>query len=150
VYLAWALCLAGDPARGLEYLDRAFERHAAALMQWTRFGTVTAVAYLTGGRVADARRVLAGGTAAAAARGAQGHSATLLRLEAEILLAEDDTAAARARAEEALAIALELGARPEIAHCYRMLARITSSSEHAASARRIFDEFGMTFWSAHI
>ncbi len=30
VYLAWARCLAGDRARGLEYLDRAFERHAAS------------------------------------------------------------------------------------------------------------------------
>jgi len=31
-----------------------------------------------------------------------------------------------------------------------VLARITPSSEHAAAARRIFDERGMTFWSAHI
>lgn len=150
VYLAWASCLAGDRIRGLEYLDRAFERHAAAVMQWTRFGTVTAAAYLAGGRVADARRVVTGGTAASAARGAHGHSAALLRLEAEVLLAEGDTQSARSRAEEALAAALELGAPPEIGHCHRVLARVTPSSEHAASARRIFDQHGMTFWSAHI
>jgi tetratricopeptide (TPR) repeat protein len=150
VYLAWARCLAGDRSLGLEYLDRAFERHAAAVMQWTRFGTVTAAAYLAGGRAADARRVVAGGTAAATARGAQGHRAALLRLEAEILLAEGDTATARPRAEQALAAALELGASPEIGHCHRVLAQVAPSSEHAGAARRIFDQLGMTFWSARV
>jgi predicted ATPase len=150
VYLAWARCLAGDRSLGLEYLDRAFERHAAAVMQWTRFGTVTAAAYLAGGRAADARRVVAGGTAAATARGAQGHRAALLRLEAEILLTEGDTATARPRAEQALAAALELGASPEIGHCHRVLAQVASSSEHAGAARRIFDQLGMTFWSARV
>jgi class 3 adenylate cyclase/tetratricopeptide (TPR) repeat protein len=148
VYLAWARCLAGDQARGLEHLDRALERHATALMQWTRFGTVTAAAYLAGGRTSDARRVVAAGTAAAAERGAQGYRAPLLRLEAEILLADGDTAAAQLRAEEALAAAVELGAPPEVGHCHRVLAQV--SPEHAASARRIFDELGMTFWSARI
>jgi class 3 adenylate cyclase/tetratricopeptide (TPR) repeat protein len=150
VYLAWARCLAGDRARGLEYLDRAFERHAPALMQWTRFGTVTAATYLAGRRTADAWRVSAAGTAAAAERGAQGYCAPLLRLEAEILLADGDTASAQPRAEEALAAALELGAPPEIGHCHRVLARVSPSSEHAASARRIFDELGMAFWSARV
>jgi predicted ATPase/class 3 adenylate cyclase len=148
VYLAWARCLAGDRARGLEYVDRAFERRAPALMQWTRFGTVTAAAYLAGGRTSDARRVVAAGTAAAAERGAQGYRAPLLRLEAEILLADGDTAAAQPRAEEALAAALELGAPPEIGHCHRVLARV--SPEHVVSARRIFDELGMAFWSARV
>jgi class 3 adenylate cyclase/tetratricopeptide (TPR) repeat protein len=150
VYLAWARCLAGDRARGLEYLDRAFERHATALMQWTRFGTVTAAAFLAGGRADDARRVVAAGRAAAAERGAQGYSAPLLRLEAEVLLADGETAAAQPRAEEALGAALELGAPPEIGHRHRVLARVSPSSEHAASARRIFDELGMAFWSARV
>jgi hypothetical protein len=150
VYLAWARCLAGERERGLEYLDRAFERHATAVMQWTRFGTVTAAAYLAGDRPADARRVAAAGAAAAAERGASGYRATLLRLEAEILLAEGEAAAARPRAESALAAALELGAPPEIAHCHRVLARVAPSSEHAASARRIFDDLGMAFWSARV
>jgi class 3 adenylate cyclase/tetratricopeptide (TPR) repeat protein len=150
VYLGWARCLAGDRARGLECLDRAFERHATAVMQWTRFGTVTAAAYLAGSRVADARRVVAAGAAAAAARAAHGFRAPLLRLEAEILLADGDAAAAQPRAEEALAAALVLGAPPEIGHCHRVLARLSASSEHAASARRIFDQLGMAFWSASV
>jgi len=150
IYLAWARCLGGDPARGLEYLDRALERRVTAIMQWTRFGTVTAAAYLAGGRPADARRTLGAGTAAATERGAHGYYASRLRLEAEILFANGDNAAARPRAEEALAAALKLGAPPEIGHCHRVLAQLSLSSEHAASARRIFDELGMPFWSARV
>jgi tetratricopeptide (TPR) repeat protein len=150
VYLAWARCLAGDLARGVESLDRALERHAPAVMQWTRFGTVTAAAYLAGGRAGDARRAVAVGTAAAAEREARGYRAPLLRLEAEILLADGDTAAAQPLAEEALAAAVEMGARPEIGHCHRVLTRLSASSEHATAARRIFDELGMTFWSARV
>jgi hypothetical protein len=115
-------------------------------MQWTRFGTVAAAAYLAGGRTADARRFVATGTAVAAERGAHGYRAPLLRLDAEILLADGDAAAARPRAEEALVAALELGAPPEIGHCHRVLARISRASEHAAAARRIFDDLGMAFW----
>ena len=146
LYLAWALCLAGDRARGLECLDRALEPHATARLEWTRFGTVTAAAYLAGGRLHDARRALAAGMAAVAEREAAGYRPALLRLEAELLHAEGDAAVAQARAEEALAAALALGAKPEIAHCHRMLARVARSSEHAAAARTIFDELGMTFW----
>src|SRR5262249_11884046 len=148
LYLGLALCFAGHTARGLEHVEHALERHATALMQWTRFGTVTAQAYLTGGRAADARRALTTGGAAAAEREAHGYRAALLRVEGEILLAEGDAPAARPRAEAALAAALEIGARPEIGHCHALLARLAPSSEHAASARRIFDELGMGFWSA--
>jgi hypothetical protein len=150
VYLGWARCLAGDRAHGLECLDQALERHATAVMQWTRFGTVTAAAYLAGGRAADARRIVAAGTTAAAEREARGYRAPLLRLEVEILLADGDTAAAQPRAQEALAAAVKMGARPEIGHCHQVLARLAASSEHSAAARRIFDELGMAFWSARV
>jgi hypothetical protein len=43
-----------------------------------------------------------------------------------------------------------MGARPEIGHCHRVLTRLSASSEHATAARRIFDELGMTFWSARV
>ena len=103
-----------------------------------------------GGRSADARRILSAGTAAATERGADGYYAPRLRLEAEILLADGDTAAARPRAEEALAAALKLEALPEIGHCHRVLAQLSPSSEHAASARRIFDALGIALWSARV
>ena len=90
------------------------------------------------------------GIAAAAERDAHGYRAALLRLEAEILLADGDAAAARTRGEAALAAALEFGARPEIGHCHALLALLSPSSEHAAAARRIFDELGMSFWSARV
>ena len=150
VYLAWALCLAGDKARGLEYIDRALARHATGFVQWTRFGSVAAAAYLAGGRPTDARRAIGIGMSAAAERDAHGYQAPLLRVESEILLAEGDAAAARTRGDAALAAALKLGARPEIGHCHALLARLSPSSEHAASARQIFDELGMAFWSARV
>jgi tetratricopeptide (TPR) repeat protein len=150
LYLAWARCLDGDRPRGLEYLDRAFERQAAAVLQWTRFGTVTAAAYLAGARPDDARRVLAAGAATAAEREAHGYRAPLARLQAEILLAEGDAAGARPHAEQALAAAVAMGARPEIAHCHRVLARASHSVEHAGSARRIYEELGMRFWGARL
>jgi Double zinc ribbon len=46
--------------------------------------------------------------------------------------------------------ALKLGAPPEIGHCHRALAQLSPSSEHAASARRIFDELGMAFWRSRV
>ena len=150
VYLAWARCLAGDHERGLEHLDRAFERPAIAVMQWTRFGTVTAEIHLAAGRPADARRALAAGRASAAERGALGYRAPLLRLEADILLAEGDVEGAQSHAEQALAVARDLATPPEIGHCHRVLARVSPSPEHASEARRIFDELGMPFWSARV
>jgi tetratricopeptide (TPR) repeat protein len=150
VYLAWALCLAGDKARGLQYIDRALERHATGFVQWTRFGTVTAAAYLAAGRPADARRAVSAGMSATGEREAHGYQAALLRLESEILLAEGNATAARTRGDAALAAALKLGARPEIGHCHALLARLSRSSEYAASARRVFDELGMSFWSVRV
>ncbi len=47
-------------------------------------------------------------------------------------------------------IAVEIGARPEIGHCHRVLGQLSASSEHAAAARRIFDELGMAFWNARV
>src|SRR6185436_2996596 len=123
-------------------------RPPGALAQWTRFGTVTASAYLAAGQVEAARREIAQGFADVAKRDARGYRPSLLRLEAEALARTGDKGAARGRADEALATALELGARPEIGHCHMLLARLTEASEHRVAARKIFDELGMTFWSA--
>jgi tetratricopeptide (TPR) repeat protein len=153
IYLAWALVLEGGRDRALEYLARGLERPAGTYLQWTRFGTVTASAYLAAGRPDAARQEIARGFAAATERDARGYRAPLLRLEAEILAAEGDAVLARERSDEALAVALELGARPEIGHCHMAINRIAArrgdsakAAEHRAAARRVFDELGMTFW----
>jgi class 3 adenylate cyclase/tetratricopeptide (TPR) repeat protein len=148
IYLAWALLLDGRPDGALDALAHGLARQPGALLQWTRFRTVTASVYLAAGQVEAARQEIAQGQAAVTERDARGYRATLLRLEAEALAGAGDKSAAARRADEALAAAVELGARPEIAHCHMLLARLAGSSEHRLAARRIFDELGMTFWSA--
>ena len=157
VYLAWAALLTGNRARGLECLERGLERPAGALMQWTRFGTVTAAVYLAAGRPDEARRLIAQGLTAVAERDARGYRASLLRLEAEVLGAEGDAAVARRRAEEAFEVAIELGALPEIGRCHATFARIAArlgesatAEEHLAAARRIFEQLRMAFWAEHM
>jgi len=157
IYLAWALLLTGHHARGLEYLDRGLARNAGAPLQWTRFGTVTAAAYLIAQRPDQARRVITAGVTALAERDARGYRAPLLRLESELLLDEGDAALAGQRASEALTIARELNTRPEMGHCHATLARIaahlgdsTAAQSHRTAAHQTFDQLGMTFWSARV
>jgi class 3 adenylate cyclase/tetratricopeptide (TPR) repeat protein len=157
VYLAWACLLGGDRARGLDYLERGLERPPGALLQWTRFGTVTAAAYLAAERVDQAQHVLAEAVRAVAERGARGYRAPLLRLQAEIALVEGAADRAEAPAQEALALARALQMQPEVGHCHATLARIAerarqpaTAAEHAAAAQRIFEDLDMTFWAQRL
>ena len=154
IYLAWALLLDGGRARALEYLTRGLERPTGALLQWTRFGTVTASAYLAAGRPEAAGQEIARGLTAATERG---RGATALRCCASKPRSWRPGVRwllARERSDEALAVALELGLRPEIGHCHmavsRMAARFADTAkaaEHRAAARRVFGELSMTLWS---
>jgi class 3 adenylate cyclase/tetratricopeptide (TPR) repeat protein len=157
IYLAWAALLTGNQARGLECLARGLERPPGALLQWTRYGTVTAAAYLAAGRPDEARRVIARGLAEVAARDARGYRAPLLRLEAEVLVGEGEEVVARQRVEEALAVAVEIGVPPEIGHCHAALGRIAArlgekatAAQQLAAAQRIFEELGMAFWAGRV
>ena len=132
VYLGWAAALRGDHDRAIELVERGLEQRSGAVMQWTRYGTVTATVYLAAGRLAAARQSLAEGVQAATERLARGYRAPLLRLEAEALLCEGGAALARQRAEEALAVAVELEAEPEIVRARATLARVVTALETAS------------------
>jgi hypothetical protein len=87
-------------------------------------------------------------------RDARGYRAPLLRLEAELLVAKGEMVLACERGAAALALAVELGTRPEIGHCHAAIGRIAArlgdsatAAQHLAAARAIFDALGMTFWS---
>ena len=61
---------------------------------------------------------------------------------------------AEERLQEALALATELGMRPEIARCRLGLARVNyrirgsaAGAEHQAAAVALFRELGATFWA---
>jgi hypothetical protein len=90
--------------------------------------------------------------AAASERHARGHWAAWLRVEGE-MLAADDPAGACERLEEALALATELGMRPEGAHChlelgklYRRTGQRQDTQEHIRLATTMYREMGMKLW----
>ena len=157
IYLGWAFLLAGQQVKGLDLLQRGLDRTAGAPLQWTRFGSVTAMAYLAAGRHREARAVIAAGLTAVAEREALGYRAPLLRLEAEVLLAEGEAQLARERVSEALSCALELGTRPEVGHCHATLAAIArqlgdapAAHTHRAAAGLTFEQLGMTSWDGRL
>jgi hypothetical protein len=124
--------------------------------QWTRYGTVPAVAYLLGGRLDAAASEAERGLAMVAERRARGYRAPLLRIQPEVAVRREPTRldGAAARLQEALALAAELSMRPEIARCRMSLARLhrrrgetTVADEHLAAAVSLFRELGATFWA---
>ncbi len=153
VHLAYALVLLGERERGLECLARTLERSTGVLTpRWYHYGTVTASTYLAAGCPEEARTEIRLGLAAATERNAWGYRSTWLRLEAE-LLALGDSAGARERLEEALALAAELGMRPEVAHCHLGLAKLyrntgnrEQATKHFSTAATMYREMDMQFW----
>ena len=157
LYLAYALVLSSRHDPGLEALARARMQTPIVFMpQWTRYGTVPAVVYLLGGRLAEAASEADRGLALAAERGALGYRAPLLRIRAEVDLRQEriDLDGASARLGEALGLAVELSMLPEIARCRVSLARLhrrrgetATADEHLAAAVALYRELGATFWA---
>jgi class 3 adenylate cyclase/tetratricopeptide (TPR) repeat protein len=151
--LAYALVLRGERERGLDYLAQASERSVGAgTPRWHHYGTVTASTYLAAGCREEARAEIGHGMAAATERHARGFWAVWWRLEAE-MLASDDPTGACGRLQEALALASELGMRPEGAHCHLALGKVyrrigdgSKAREHFATAAAMCHEMGMTSW----
>ena len=153
---AYALVCLGERERGLEYLARMLEQLSGDLMpRWERYGTLTAGVYLAAGCVDEARAEIRQGLAAAIEQNARGYLAPLRRLEAEMLSAQTppEPAAALERLREAVALAAELGMRPEVAHChlglgklYRRTGKRQEAQEHLVTATTMYREMAMRFW----
>ncbi len=157
LYRALALALLGRAEQSRETLNRALQRKVGSFItQWTRYGTVTATAYLAGGQPAEARDEVARGLALMTEQSARGYEAPLRRLGAEALLRAGpaDPARARDELEQALRLAQSLGSRPEAAHCHAALARAWApddhrrAAEHLAAATSSYRALGMGFWAA--
>ena len=154
LYLALAHLLLGEHERGLDHLALALERSTGPFdLQWTRYGTVTASAYLAAARVGEARAAVTAGLATAAERNAKGYLAPLLRLEGELLASEGRVEAHAERTEEALKVATQLGMQPEVAHCrlalgklYRRTGKRQEAQEHLTTAVSMYREMDMRFW----
>jgi tetratricopeptide (TPR) repeat protein len=156
---AYALILLGERERGLECLARGLEKSTGVRVtpgvritaRWHHYATVTASAYLAAGCLEEARAEIRQGLAATE-RNARGYRAPWLRLEAEVL-AQGDSAGARERFEEALALAADLEMRPEAAHCHLGLGKLyrraddgVRAQEHLTTAATMYHEMGMNFW----
>jgi hypothetical protein len=66
---------------------------------------------------------------------------------------EQDPASAHERLEEALALAVELGMRPEAAHCHLGLGKLSrragkgqEAQEHVTTATSVYREMERRFW----
>jgi hypothetical protein len=156
LYLAYALVLSGRYEPGLEAVTRAMQKPITFMPQWTRYGTVPAIAYLLGGHLVEAAREADRGLALVTERGARGYRAPLLRIRAEVDMRQEpnDLDAVAARLREALALAVELGMRPEVARCRVSLARLhrrrgetAVADEHRAAGVALLREVGAIFWA---
>jgi class 3 adenylate cyclase/tetratricopeptide (TPR) repeat protein len=157
--LAFARALRGERGPAESHLERVHQVGVAlgtAVTKFTPYGSVVAAALLALERTDDARAQVEEGLALAAAHGARGHEATLLRLRADILArqAPDVPAEALRCCEQALALAEPLGMRPEMAHGHAVMSRLLrragderGAREHLDAALALFGELGMPFWA---
>ena len=159
LYLAYTLVLSGRDDPRLETVARTMQKPIAFMPQWTRYGTVPAVTYLLGGRLAEAAGEADRGLGLVADREALGYRAPLLRIRAEVDMRQEwtDLDSAAARLKEALGLAVELGMRPEIAHCRVSMGRLhrrrgetAVADEHVVAAAALYRELGATFWAERV
>jgi tetratricopeptide (TPR) repeat protein len=160
LYIACALSLSGEREQAEAHLERARQAGGAfgsARLKFTKYGAVVAAVLLAMDRVAEAQAEVDENLVLVAAHGARGDEAPLRRLRAEVLdrRAPEHAEEARLSCERGLALARELGMRPEMAHCRRVLSRLRrragddgGAREHLAAAIALFSELGMPFWAA--
>ncbi len=158
LYIACAQSLSGDRAQAEAHLERARQGAGAVwsgLLKFTKYGAVAAAVLLALDRVAEAQVEVEEGLALAVAHGARGYEPPLLRLRAEVLdrRAPGHAEEARRSCERGLALAGELGMRPEMAHCRRVLSRLhrhagatDRAREHLTAATTMYREMDMRFW----
>jgi tetratricopeptide (TPR) repeat protein len=160
LHVACALSLSGEREQAAGHLERARQVGGAvgpALLKFTKYGAVAATALLALDRVAEAQAEVDENLMLVAVHDARGHEAPLLRLRAEVLdrRAPEHAEEARLSCERGLALARELGMRPEMAHCRRVLSRLhrhagdgDGARVHLDAAIALFSELGMPFWAA--
>ena len=140
-------------ARGLEVGGNPFGPQGKIV---SRYGVISAAAYLAAGRLEDAEAAAAQGLALATMENARAYHVPLRRLRAEALALQGKGPAS----EEALLdwgrlieLAKELSMRPEIAHCslglgklYGRLGDRTSARKLLTTAVTMYRDMAMGFW----
>jgi class 3 adenylate cyclase/tetratricopeptide (TPR) repeat protein len=122
---------------------------------WTKYGTLTAGAWLAAGDVAAAEAEIDRALPFTELRNARCYLPTLFRLRSEVLVRREssDFTGAATSLERGLELAMELGLRPEIAHChfglgrlYRRTGKRERAQEHLTTATTMYREIDMPFW----
>jgi tetratricopeptide (TPR) repeat protein len=154
--LAHSLALLGRPQDGLHHLARASEVESGPSVgvQWTKYRTVAASAYLTAGQLDQAEHEAETGYSLAVAHGARAYLPALLRLRAEIALAGARRLEEAAQSlDDGLVIAEEVGLRAEEARLRLVRATLMKRRDDPAGAsaeleraRALLAATGMACW----
>jgi class 3 adenylate cyclase/tetratricopeptide (TPR) repeat protein len=158
-FLAHALAVVfGRHEEALPRLERALKAVKPGYpmeVLWSKYGGLTASVYVASGRFAEAHAEIDRALSLVARRGALGHRAYLLCLQAR-LIADAGSGSPRdavRRWEEAMTLATELGMRPLVAHChadlahhYRRAKQHKAADTHLATAIAMYRQMQMRFW----
>jgi class 3 adenylate cyclase len=158
LYLACAELACGDLRAGTERLATTLGQRNSLepyAKFWTKYGGVTAGAWLAAGDVAAAEAEIDRGLAFAEPRNVRCYLPMLFRLRSEVLVRREsaDFTGAATSLERGLALATELGVRPEMAHChlgfgrlYRRTGKRELAREHLTIATAMYREMDLPFW----
>ena len=159
-YLGYAYSRVGRIDEGLALLEQAIDVYEAT-RAWPFRALLTVhrgTACLAAGRLDPARALGQQALALAREHGERGHEAWALRLLGEIASrwAPLDAREAEHGYHQALALAMELGMQPLVAHCRLELGHLSrrtgeaaKSREHLTTAATMYREMGMGVWLAH-
>jgi tetratricopeptide (TPR) repeat protein len=146
----------GRVEEGVSWLQQALAGYASAGIGYLRAMSTVQLgeAHLLAGRVEEARDFGTRAVELARERGERGHEAWAHRLLGKTASQRDcpDVAAAEAHYATSMALAVELGMRPLVAHCRFSLSKLYRRSgnrratENLTTAMSLFQELGMRFW----
>jgi class 3 adenylate cyclase/tetratricopeptide (TPR) repeat protein len=154
--LGYTYALAGRAAHGAEMLEEAVRqaRSLNAVFRYPLWLAWLAHAYLLAGRGGEALRTVEDAIERAGLNDETGHRAWALQILGEIRT-DFGESAGEAAYQEALALAVELGMRPLVAHCHLGLGKLDrrtgkreQAQEHLTTATTMYRDMGMTYWLA--
>jgi tetratricopeptide (TPR) repeat protein len=148
--LGYAYVLSGRIGEGLELLEHAVEQDAGARNTSYKSG-----AYLAAGRTEQAHCLAVKAHELASQRKQRGNEAYALMMLGEVAAHLHPTEAATAETSygQAMALALEIGMRPLVAHCHLGLGRLRRrrgdrerAQVHLTKATAMYREMDMAYW----
>jgi class 3 adenylate cyclase/tetratricopeptide (TPR) repeat protein len=153
--LGLARCRSGALTEGTRLLEESARDGQSIFPFSSQVSANLAEGRLLGARPREAVAAAEQALTVARNHGERGHEAWVLRLLGDVWADMDATCIEPAERyyREALAIGLELGMRPVVAHCHAGLAKLYSRfgnghqmQEHLAIATTMYREMGMTYW----